>query len=430
MRGLRNGVAKQIQDAESRAIYTHCYGHALSLAASDTIRNCKPLKSALETTHEITKLVKYSPRRENLFHEIKDELAPDTPGIRVLCPTRWTVKADSMRSIVENYTVLNRLWDNACDILKDTETIARIRDVQAQMASFEFLFGLVLGEQLLRHTDNLSRTLQHRKFSAAEGQAVAAMTTTSLKSLRKDDHFNLFWEKVIQLAHTHVDDPKLPRKRRRPQRYEEGNAAADFHAEAKDFYRQIYYEALDLIVRAIEDRFAQPGYKVYQDLESLLLKVANKANYSDELSRVVSIYGSDINEANLQTQLQILGSTVKDKVSNVFDMKEYFQHLQAAERELLSEVKTVLQLILVMPATNAASERSFSAMRRVKSYLRSTMTQERLNHMMVLHVHKDMTDSLNLQQVANDFVAGREGRLRLFGKFEILTLMEENHVAS
>ena len=51
----------------------------------------------------------------------------------------------------------------------------------------------------------------------------------------------------------------------------------------------------------------QPGYKVYQDLESLLLKVANKANYSDELSRVVSIYGSDINEANLQTQLQILG---------------------------------------------------------------------------------------------------------------------------
>ena len=53
-------------------------------------------------------------------------------------------------------------------------------------------------------------------------------------------------------------------------------------------------------------------------------------------------------------------------------MKEYFQHLQAAERELLSEVKTVLQLILLMPATNAASERSFSAMRRVKSYLRST----------------------------------------------------------
>ena len=120
----------------------------------------------------------------------------------------------------------------------------------------------------------------------------------------------------------------------------------------------------------VHDRFSQPGYNVYQCLESLLLKAANKEDYSVELNRVVvSIYGSDINEFNLQTQLQILGSTVKDEITNVFDMKEYFQHLQPAERELLSEVRTVLQLILVMPATNAASERSFSAMRSIKSYL-------------------------------------------------------------
>ena len=41
--------------------------------------------------------------------------------------------------------------------------------------------------------------------------------------------------------------------------------------------------------------------------------------------------------------------------------------------------------------------------------LRSTMTQERLNHMMVLHVHKDMIDSLNLKQVGNDFVFRKGG---------------------
>ena len=62
MSGLRNGVVKQIQDEELRAIYTHCYGHSLNLTASDTIKKCKTMKKALETTHEITKLVKYSPR--------------------------------------------------------------------------------------------------------------------------------------------------------------------------------------------------------------------------------------------------------------------------------------------------------------------------------------------------------------------------------
>ena len=76
-----------------------------------------------------------------------------------------------------------------------------------------------------------------------------------------------------------------------------------------------------------------------------------------------------------------------------------------------------MKLITVMPATNASSERSFSAMRRVKSYLRSTMTQERLNHLMMLHIHKDITDSIDLSDVANDFVRNCEHRSNIFGKF-------------
>ena len=41
MRGIRNGVAKLIQDEEPRGVFTHCYGHSLSLAAKDTIQGCK-----------------------------------------------------------------------------------------------------------------------------------------------------------------------------------------------------------------------------------------------------------------------------------------------------------------------------------------------------------------------------------------------------
>ena len=50
MSGLRNGVVTQIQTMEPRAIYTHCYGHALNLAAGDTIKKCLVLKKALGIT--------------------------------------------------------------------------------------------------------------------------------------------------------------------------------------------------------------------------------------------------------------------------------------------------------------------------------------------------------------------------------------------
>lgn len=92
--------------------------------------------------------------------------------------------------------------------------------------------------------------------------------------------------------------------------------------------------------------------------------------------------------------------------------------MSVGQRDLLHQACRVLQLVLVMPATNATSERSFSALRRVKGYLRSTMTQQRLNNLMVLHVHKERTDSLNAVAIANELVGDSEHRLRMFGKFQ------------
>ena len=148
-----------------------------------------------------------------MFDSIKEELAPSDPGIRVLCPTRWTVRADSMKSIICNYEVLIELWEKATEIVKDTETIARIQGVPAQMSTFSFYFGLVLGELLLHHSDNLNKTLQHDKLSAAEGQAIAVITNTTLASLRNDTHYDLFWQKVIGMAEeNNVENPNKKQK--------------------------------------------------------------------------------------------------------------------------------------------------------------------------------------------------------------------------
>ena len=74
--------------------------------------------------------MKYSPRREGLFHQVKDEVLPDSPGIRDLCPTRCTVRASSLKS------ALLDLWEKAAEIVRDTENIL---GVTAQMTSFDFL---------------------------------------------------------------------------------------------------------------------------------------------------------------------------------------------------------------------------------------------------------------------------------------------------
>ena len=98
----------------------------------------------------------------------------------------------------------------------------------------------------------------------------------------------------------------------------------------------------------------------------------------------------------------------------VHDLIQLLQKLDYSRKVAMSEVIKVAKILLVMPATNAISERSFSAMKRVKTYLRSTTTDNRMNHLMVLHVHKKRVDSTNLIDVANEFVERVEGRKHIW----------------
>ena len=340
MSGKRIGVARNISEEEPRALFIHCYGHSLSLAAADTIKKCNLLKSALEMAYEIIKLVKFSPRREALFECIKSQMPENSPGIRVLCPTRWTVRARSLQSIIKNYSALQRLWEEAADISHDTETIARIRGVAAQMNKFEFFFGLFLSEVLLSHTDNLSKSLQSKNCSAAEGQLIADMTKRTISSLRNNTEFDLFWKKVAKMKdEVDVDEPGLPRKRRMPARYETGSAPAEFHSTPESFFRQIYFEAIDLLVEAISDRFDQVGYRTYQHLESLVLKAANKEDYQYELDFVADFYGSDLDKSLLDLQLKILGQNMEKKGAYISDIRNYFSTCSSSERQLLMSSK-------------------------------------------------------------------------------------------
>ena len=70
MAGCRSGLAKLLSSKEPPAVYSHCYGHSLNLAAADAVKGSAVMKSALVVTHEITKLVKLSPHRDALFQEL------------------------------------------------------------------------------------------------------------------------------------------------------------------------------------------------------------------------------------------------------------------------------------------------------------------------------------------------------------------------
>ena len=148
------------------------------------------------------------------------------------------------------------------------------------------------------------------------------------------------------------------------------------------------------------------------------MKAAKQEDYSTEIQEVLSFYGDDFQETDLNTQLQIFGTKFIGESCSLKDILAFLRGLSDGQRTFFQQVCRVAQLIIVMPATNAASERSFSVLRRIKSYLRSTMTQQRLNHLMILNIYKEPLDEMDLKSIANEFVQGNEHRLSVLGKFK------------
>ena len=121
----------------------------------------------------------------------------------------------------------------------------------------------------------------------------------------------------------------------------------------------------------------------------------------------------------MQTQLSLLEEMLADvdHPITVPGVIERLRQLTKPQRALLSEVFTLAKLLLVVPATNAISERSGSTLRRIRTYLRTTMCQSRLKHCMLLNTYKEALDELSLIDIANEFCRESDARLNMFGTF-------------
>lgn len=161
MLGSKSGVVTRIVQIQPKAHPTHCHGHSLSLGIKDVTKASKILSNTMDTAKEITTQIKYSPKRECSLGQIKENLEQEDEsysaacgGIVSLCPTRWTVRAACFGRILDNYSALMEEWRVSLEDKLQPDVRGGIAGCQAQMQTFDFFFGLSLGERLFSHSDN------------------------------------------------------------------------------------------------------------------------------------------------------------------------------------------------------------------------------------------------------------------------------------
>ena len=108
----------------------------------------------------------------------------------------------------------------------------------------------------------------------------------------------------------------------------------------------------------------------------------------------------DIDAKRLIIQLKSLENLSKYKTAMITDTLKEISSCNV--KVMIPQVLLLCKLHLVCPA--ATAERSFSTLRRLKTYLRGTMSQRRLNNLMILSIYKEEVDNLDMKCIVNDFI--------------------------
>ena len=192
----------------------------------------------------------------------------------------------------------------------------------------------------------------------------------------------------------------------------------------EEYFRTQYFEIIDRMINGLEDRFDQTTFQYLMSIEQLIIDAANGEMPLDVCNELKEALRGDIEIDQLVKELNMLSSVVKSadpgikRVTSLRTIMNIFRsqpHLDL--RKVYCNLHALMKMYLTVPLSNASAERSFSALRRIKNYLRNRLTQEHLNHYMMLNVHKHLTEIIDLNIVAKTFVSSNERRLNFFGKF-------------
>ena len=124
-----------------------------------------------------------------------------------------------------------------------------------------------------------------------------------------------------------------------------------------------------------------------------------------ELQRHCSHYSSvmgDIDEKDLAKEIERFKHVLlrDETIKTAYEFLEYI--LKNEVREIYPNLSIALRVLLTTPVSVASAERSFSRLKLIKNFLRSTMSNERLSALATISIEREAARSLNVEEVITD----------------------------
>jgi len=235
--------------------------------------------------------------------------------------------------------------------------------------------------------------------------------------MRNKGEFDDLWTESCRRADEFDLDEKEPsvqRQRKVPKRFDDNPTTAYFASTPKERFRPIYFSVIDQIMASLDTRFHSETYDILSKLEDF---ATHKCGVNEIEKYLRHNDDCDFDLDRLELHRNMFFDIVKErKLTQIVDLTSITIFLKSnqAEREFFCEYSKFIRLLLSYPQTVCIAERSFSQLRRLKNYLRTTMTQTRTNSIALLYIHQELANEINLDEILDEFISRNQQRQTIF----------------
>ena len=397
MSGVVGGVQARFRERHPEAIYVHCYAHELNLVLCYTCKAVPAASKFFELLENIYTCFNNSVVNHNKFIEIQQQLGIEISEFVQLSPTRWACQVRSVRSVLKNLTAILK-----CLSMISTPMAIGI---QTGLRKPTTLYMLLMFSQLLGITEGLHRYLQGESVDLGKAVQYKTAVLQSLKELRTNACAEDIFKKTLALCEDNdIQPPVAPRQKQK--RFddflvESVCSQASVMTSPDNFRHHIFYPCLDRMVQELSCRFSSVGEEIMMGIQACN-PTSDTFLSEKSLTGIAHHYKLELKPEEVLVAKSFLRRRMEAQV--IPDTASVYQLLDS---DMFPTLRAIFQVALTIPVSSCSCERSFSALRRLHTWLRSTMEQDRLNDLAVI-----MIERKNLATITKDDIINRFAKLK------------------